>query len=102
MQLLYFGQKYYADDLPNVLQYEINIIRDNMYQYVEIKTSGVGSTIGDWNIINGVPVTDANAIKNTCGDFQTTGGPVVGGSYVFRSDLTGNNWEFIRNYSIAK
>ena len=97
VRLLYFGQNYYEDETPDVLQYEINIIRDACFQYVEIRTAGVGEDIGLWNI------TDGQDFQNTCGNFDTTGGgPVVGGSYVFRSDLLGQNWTFLPNYHINK
>ena len=109
VRLLYFGRNYYNVGPDNALQYEINIIRDNNFQYVEVRTAGVPfpdeenfndspfEYIGKWNI------TDGNNFQDTCGDFDTTeGGPAVCGSYVFRSDLQGENWEFLRNYQIDK
>jgi len=97
VRLLYFGQNKFNDGKPNVLQYEMNIIRDvsNSFQYVEIKTAGVGSNQGFWNI------TDGTTFQNTCGDFQATG-PVKCGSYVFRSDLNGENWDFFPNSHVDK
>jgi hypothetical protein len=96
VRLLYFGQNNYEDETPDVLQYEINIMRDTSFQYVEIRTAGIGADIGLWNI------TDSVNFQNTCGDFDQTTGPAVGGSYVFKSDLSGQNWEFYRNYHINK
>jgi hypothetical protein len=96
VRLLYFGQNRFSDGTPDVLQYEINIMRDTSFQYVEIRTAGIGETIGDWDLSDGINY------QNTCGDFYQTTGPAVGGSYVFKSDLTGQNWEFYRNYHINK
>jgi len=89
VRLLYFGQNFFGDGKPNRLQYEMNMIRDidTSFQYVEIKTASVGLIIGQWNI------TDGTTFQNTCGDFQAT----KCGSYVFRSDLNGENWEFFTN-----
>jgi hypothetical protein len=97
VRTLYFGQNFYDDDIPNALQYEINIMRDRYFQYIEIRIASIGVdndwNVGDWNVkVNGVN-------QNTCGNFQATG-PVVGGSYVFKSNLSGQNWEFLPNYHI--
>jgi hypothetical protein len=95
INLLYFGQNVYSDGIPNVLKYQITIATDGLKQYVQIKTAGVGSSIGQWNIANSSP-----SFLNTCGSFQSTG-PVVGGSYVFVSDITGTDWTFYPNYHIT-
>lgn len=95
VRLLYFGQNYYGDGTPNVLKYEIIMGTNLSYQYIQIKTVGIGTNIGLWNIAN-----DSSSFLDTCGDFVTTGGPEVCGNYLFRSDLTGNNWEFFPNSTI--
>jgi hypothetical protein len=96
VRLLYFGQNEYDDGTPNVLQYEIIMGTNLSYQYIQIRTVGVGTLIGLWNIADG-----SQNFLDTCGDFDTTGGgPIACGSYLFRSDLTGNNWEFFPNSSI--
>lgn len=95
INLLFFGQNLYTDNAPNVLQYEITMAIDGVKQYVQIKTAGVGSNVGQWNIANSSP-----SFLNTCGTFDSTG-PVVGGSYVFESDVTGTNWSFYPNYHLS-
>lgn len=96
VRLLYFGQNYYGDNAPDILQYEIIMGKDLSYQYIEVRTAGTGLDIGLWNIAD-----NSQNFLNTCGDFDTVGGgPFPCGSYLFRSDLTGNNWKFFSNSSI--
>lgn len=91
IRLVYYGQNLCNDDGP--VEYEIIIAIDSCFQYIEIRTHIVPTDIGIWNII--IP---PSSLLNTCGDFDTTaGGPQPDGSYVFRSDLQGNNWQFFRN-----
>jgi hypothetical protein len=51
------------------------------------------------NITNGTAFQ--NTFGSTVGSFgnkpPNTGGPQTGGSYVIRSDLNGNNWQFFPN-----
>jgi hypothetical protein len=92
IRLLYFGQNLCADEGVNI-EYDITLARDKCNQYVEIRTQQVPSNIGLWDIFS-----LSSGPLGVCGDFDTTGGPQPGGSYVFRSDLLGNNWTFLRNY----
>jgi len=96
VRLLYFGQNYYGDETPDILQYEIIMGKTSSYQYIEIRTAGTGLDIGLWNIAN-----DSPDFLGTCGTFDTVGGgPFPCGSYLFRSDLSGNNWQFFPNSGI--
>jgi hypothetical protein len=51
-------------------------------------------------------ITNGTSYQNTFGAFGTFPlvpvgqGPQTGGSYVIRSDLNGNNWEFFKNYHL--
>ena len=88
-RIVYYGKNLCNDQVP--IEYEIRIAIDTFFQYIEIRTKKVPTIVGRWNIFIG------QQLLNTCGDFDTTGGPQNGGSYVFRSDLQGNNWQFFRN-----
>jgi hypothetical protein len=92
--------------------YEIYYARDNCFQYmqfncsienaVEFNRSKYDTFGGLGNISN---ITNGTAFQNTFGSTigsfglnpPNTGGPQAGGSYVIRSDLNGNNWQFFPN-----
>ena len=93
--------------------YEIYYARDNCFQYMQFNCSvedAVGfnrsqydnTSYGVGNISN---ITNGTAFQNTFGSTvgsfgnkpPNTGGPQTGGSYVIRSDLNGNNWQFFPN-----
>ena len=95
VKFLFFGQNYYNDGIPNVLKYEITMAIDGISQYVQIKTAGVGSIIGQWTI-----ATPSPSFLNICDTFLSNGGPAVGGSYVFKSDVDGTGWTFHANHHI--
>ena len=94
---------YGAGDLTTIKKaYEIYYVRDNCFQYMQFncyfeggfdRLAGYGG--GDSNISNGT------ALQNTFGSFganpPNNGGPQTGGSYVIRSDLNGDNWQFFPN-----
>jgi len=90
--------------------YEIYYVRDNCFQYIQFNCSleNVNRTTYDNSIIapgNISNITNGTAFQNTFGSTigsfgnkpPNTGGPQTGGSYVIRSDLNGNNWEFFPN-----
>lgn len=89
--------------------YEIYYVRDNCFQYMQFNCyfeggfdrsqyNTGGFSLGLANISN---ITNGVAFQNTFGAFGAnplnTGGPQTGGSYVIRSDLNGNNWQFFPN-----
>ena len=87
--------------------YEIYYVRDNCFQYMQFNCYledvddrtqyNAGANIS--NITNGTAFQ--NTFGSTDGSFgnhpPNTGGPQTGGSYVIRSDLNGNNWQFFPN-----
>jgi hypothetical protein len=86
--------------------YEIYYVRDTCFQYMQFNCNveSVDRTQYDnysGNIANISNITDGIAFQNTFGAFgaqpPNTGGPQTGGSYVIRSDLNGNNWQFFPN-----
>ena len=90
--------------------YEIYYVRDNCFQYMQFncsledvdRTQYNNTSIAPGNISN---ITNGTAFQNTFGSTigsfgnnpPNTGGPQTGGSYVIRSDLNGNNWQFFPN-----
>ena len=90
--------------------YEIYYVRDTCFQYMQFncsledvnRTQYNSTSIAPGNISN---ITNGAAFQNTFGSTigsfgnnpPNTGGPQTGGSYVIRSDLNGNNWQFFPN-----
>jgi len=90
--------------------YEIYYVRDTCFQYMLFncslenvnRTQYNSTSISPGNISN---ITNGTAFQNTFGSTvgsfgnnpPNTGGPQTGGSYVIRSDLNGNNWQFFPN-----
>jgi hypothetical protein len=81
--------------------YEILYIRDTCFQYmqfncnVETVDRSLYPSDTTATYANGSNITNGIAFQNTFGLFS--GGPQTGGSYVIRSDLNGNNWQFFSN-----
>jgi hypothetical protein len=60
-------------------------------QYIEVRMSyWTAANAGTWNI------TDGSAFKDTFGSYA----PGDGQSFVLKSNLSGNNWQFFNNYYI--
>jgi len=88
--------------------YEIYYVRDNYFQYMQFNCSvedAVGFNRSQYNQEQGSRIANGTAYQyifgSTVGSFgnqpPNTGGPQAGGSYVIRSDLNGNNWQFFPN-----
>lgn len=82
---------YNVNDANNYQQYDIRLIRGPNYQYIEVCVISLPSTAGQWDMTNG---TTFNNI------FNGVAPVAAGGSFVLRSDLTGNNWVLYKNYYV--
>ena len=77
--------------------FEIFFIRDETYQYMQFNCAVENFNKSPYSsdttalYANGSNITDGTEFKGTFGDFS---GPVSGKSYVIRSDLLGNGWQF--------
>jgi hypothetical protein len=96
-----------AGDITTVKKaYEVFYVRDNNFQYMQFNCN---KTINDRTKYNNYSdasgnfsnITNGTAYQNTFGPFgntpSNTEGPQPGGSYVIRSNLNGENWEFFKN-----
>jgi len=86
--------------------YEIYYVRDNCFQYMQFNCDFEGGfdRLVDYN--GGVSnISNGTAFQNTFGSFganpPNNGGPQTGGSYVIRSDLNGDNWQFFPNMHLV-
>lgn len=81
--------------------YEIYYVRDNFFQYMQFNCSVETVNRTAYNPEQGSNILNGTTYENTFGTFgaqpPNTGGPQAGGSYVIRSDLNGNNWQFFPN-----
>ena len=89
--------------------YEIYYIRDSCFQYMQFNCfiqDSVGFDRSQYNsseggIANISNITNGTSFLDTFGAFgnnpSNTEGPQAGESYVIKSDLTGNNWQFFPN-----
>lgn len=77
------------------IKMEIRLIRGPQFQYVEVR-------MAEWTGVQGGTWAIAISGTNWINVFNATTGPPVGtgGSFVLRSDLNGNNWEFFNNYYV--
>lgn len=82
--------------------YEIYYVRDNCFQYMQFNCSvedAVGFDRSQYVSVSNI--TNGTTFQNTFGAFganpSNTEGPQAGNSYVIKSDLNGNNWEFFQN-----
>jgi hypothetical protein len=99
------GTDYYSMASSTVKKaYEIYYARDNCFQYMQFNCSvedAVGFNRSQYTQGNVSNISNGTAYQNTFGAFgaqpPNTGGPQAGGSYVIRSDLNGNNWQFFPN-----
>ena len=83
--------------------YEIYYVRDSFYQYMQFNCSREDDTsyyTTTSTYANGSNITDGTSFQNTFGSDFSYEGPQTGGSYVIRSDLHGNNWQFFQNYHL--
>ena len=88
-----FGQNLYSDGLANALKYQIRLIRDPVYQYIEIRVQTGASTAGTWRVAGGPGGGNV---------FIATGTAVgTGQSGVWRSTITGSNWTWFSNSYVS-
>lgn len=98
------------DDLTIKKGYEILLIRNSKYQYVQFNVAVNTANRTDYNwdttetYANGSNLTDGTTFLNPFGSFgkytsppTLLDGPQTGRSYVLRSNLDGRNWTFFRN-----
>ena len=86
-------------------EFEIFYVRDNSFQYMQFNCNleSVNRSVYPQNTTstyaNGSNITDGTSFKGTFGPVFsiTNNGPTQGNSYVIRSDLQGNNWQFFPN-----
>jgi hypothetical protein len=83
------GQNAYNDSTPYAVKYQYRLIRDNQYQYIEVRAAAAPSTQGTWRVVSGPP--GGNVILAT-GAYVGTGL-----SGVWRSTATGTNWTWFAN-----
>jgi len=101
---------YFSGDVEIRKMYEIFYARDNCFQYMQFncfletvdRTQYNSDKPAPGNISNITNGTDfQNTFGSTDGSFgvnpPNNEGPQTGGSYVIRSDLNGNNWQFFPN-----
>ena len=97
-----------SDDILTIKKaYEIYYVIDNCFQYMQFNCSleDVDRTRYNNEGANISNITNGTAFQNTFGSTDgsfgnhppNTGGPQTGGSYVIKSDLNGNNWQFFPN-----
>lgn len=85
--------------------YEIFYVRDNSFQYMlfNCAVESVDRSVYPQNttalFANGSNISDGTSFKGTFGPLFSilNNGPTQGNSYVIRSDLQGNNWQFFPN-----
>ena len=98
---------YNNSDLTTIKKaYEIYYVRDNYFQYMQFNCYFEGGFDRLSQYSGGVSnITNGTAFQNTFGSFgnnpPNTGGPQTGGSYVIRSDLNGDNWQFFPNMHLV-
>lgn len=83
------GRNYYNDGIDYAVKYQYRLIRDNKYQYIEIRCAAGGATQGTWTVVSGPP--GGNVLLAT-GTYVGTGA-----SGVWRSSATGTNWTWFAN-----
>jgi len=83
------GRNYFNDGLDNALRYQIRLIRDLVYQYVEIRVEAGATNQGAWQIAGGPAGGNV---------YIATGAYIgTGQSGVWRSSLTGTGWTWFAN-----
>jgi len=114
MRILFQGTDLVSYDENNdetvKLSYEMLLIRNSKYQYVQynIDVNTADRSSYNWDTTatyaNGSNITDGTSFTNTFGSFGTysgpatpSNGPQTGRSYVLRSSLDGHNWTFFTN-----
>ena len=108
VRIVYTGTDYNSynnEDLTTIKKaYEIYYVRDNCFQYMQFNCyfEGGFNRAVESSFSN---ITNGTAFQDTFGTFgnnpPNTGGPQTGGSYVIRSDLNGDNWQFFPNMHLV-
>lgn len=93
-----------GDDTTTVKKaYEIYYARDTCFQYMQFNCNVENVDITQYPQTNttananGSNITNGTTFQNTFGVSFSNTGPKAGNSYVIRSDLNGNNWQFFPN-----
>ena len=83
------GRNYFNDGVDNALRYQVRLIRDAVYQYIEIRVEAAGAAPGTWQIAGGP----------AGGNIVIATGTAVGTgqSGVWRSSLVGTDWTWFAN-----
>jgi len=99
----YIGVPPPRDTTTTKKAYEIYYARDNCFQYMQFNCYFEGNfDRSQYNVPSNISnITNGTTFQNTFGAFganpANNAGPQTGGSYVIRSDLNGNNWQFFPN-----
>jgi hypothetical protein len=83
------GQNIFNDSLAFAVKYQYRLIRDNQYQYIEVRGSVGPTTQGTWTVVSGPP--GGNVLLATGTAVGT------GQSGVWRSSATGTGWTWFAN-----
>ena len=94
VRIVYNGGDYYYSGQKN---YEILFVKTNDYQYMQFNCDKNTIDYKRYKVQN--QITDGTKYINIFGD-PNVAKTVSGGSYVIRSDLNGNNWQYFPNYHL--
>ena len=88
VNMVLYGQNFWADGQANVIQWQMRLIKTTTNQYVEVRAKTALATPGIWNVSNG---------SQWMNSFPNGFNVPAGQSFVLSSDLTGNAWTFSNN-----
>lgn len=80
--------------------YEVIYTRDSCFQYMQFNCFQNDVPVESETDADRFNIATGTTFNDIFGTFITTG-PQTGGSYVVRSNPTGNNWEFFPNYHLV-
>lgn len=92
VNIVYSGQNFWNDRQPNVVQWQMRMIKTPTNQYIEVRSRTATQTPGIWNISNG-----SQWLNTFPNGFNCT----AGHSFVLSSDLNGSAWTFNNNSSVG-
>jgi hypothetical protein len=81
-------------------KYEIIYARDSCFQYMQFNCFQNDVPNADHTNTDRFNIANGSSFDDIFGTFITVG-PQTGGSYVVRSNISGNNWEFFPNYHLV-
>jgi hypothetical protein len=88
VNMVLYGQNFWADGRPNVIQWQMRLIKTPTNQYIEVRAKTALATPGIWNVSNG---------SQWMNSFPNGFNVPAGQSFVLSSDSTGNAWTFSNN-----